>query len=85
MKQLLPENSNDGSSMPILRPEYAGMEPAGSELPPTPPSFKLQKFFTFLLKYWWIPVITLLLGVGGGYAYVRTMPPTHIWDPFCSI
>lgn len=78
MKQLLPENSGDSNGLPILRPEYAGMEPAGNELPPTPPSFKLQKFLVFLLKYWWIPVITLLLGIGGGYEYVRTMPPTFV-------
>jgi capsular exopolysaccharide synthesis family protein len=78
MKQLLPENSSDNNGLPILRPEYAGMEPAGGELPPAPPSFKLQKFFAFLLKYWWIPVITLLLGIGGGYAYVRTMPHSYV-------
>ena len=53
------------------------MEPGGNEPLPAS-SFKLQKFLFFLLKYWPIPVVTLILGSAVGIAYVRTLPPTFV-------
>ncbi len=38
----------------------------------------LKRLLGFLLKFWWIPVITLLLGSGAAVAYVLKKPPTFV-------
>ncbi len=42
------------------------------------PSFRIQRFFTFLLKYWWVPVLTLALGLGGAVWYFFWEAPTYV-------
>ena len=42
------------------------------------PSFRIQRFFAFLLKYWWVPVLTLALSLGGAIWYFFWEPPTYV-------
>ena len=42
------------------------------------PSFQVQRLLAFLLKYWWVPVLTLVLGLGAGIALVLWKPPTFV-------
>jgi polysaccharide biosynthesis transport protein len=48
------------------------------EAPPPHSAFKIQRLLTFLLKFWWIPLITLVLGLSGGAAYIFWAPPTYV-------
>jgi succinoglycan biosynthesis transport protein ExoP len=41
-------------------------------------SFSIRRLLGFLLKYWWIPVLTLALGLGAGVAYALYKPPTFV-------
>ena len=41
-------------------------------------SFRVQRLLAFLLKYWWVPVLTLALGLGAGIALVLWKPPTFV-------
>jgi succinoglycan biosynthesis transport protein ExoP len=43
-----------------------------------PASQGLLRFFVFLRRYWWVPVLTLLLGLGGAAGYVRWAPPVFV-------
>lgn len=42
------------------------------------PKFRAQKFLALLLRFWWVPVITLVLGLGGAVVYVLSQPPTFV-------
>ena len=54
------------------------MEPMGSS-PTAPPSkFKLQKLLFFLRKFWWVPVLTLTLGLGVGATIFYFTPPIFV-------
>src|SRR5579862_6788920 len=35
----------------------------------------VHRFFTFLKKRWWIPVLTALFGLGGEWVYIYVKPP----------
>jgi capsular exopolysaccharide synthesis family protein len=41
-------------------------------------SFQIQRLLSFLLKFWWLPVLTLALGAGAGITYVLLKPPTYV-------
>ena len=41
-------------------------------------SFRVQRLLAFLLKYWWVPVVTLALGLGAGIGLVLWEPPTFV-------
>jgi polysaccharide biosynthesis transport protein len=36
------------------------------------------RFFIFLRRYWWVPVLTMLLGLAGAATYVRWAPPVFV-------
>jgi capsular exopolysaccharide synthesis family protein len=38
----------------------------------------VQKFLALLLKFWWVPSLTLVLGLGSAVAYVLLKPPTFV-------
>lgn len=38
---------------------------------------KVQRFFRFLRTYWWVPILTTLLFVGGALGYNFSRPPTY--------
>jgi capsular exopolysaccharide synthesis family protein len=42
------------------------------------PSKGARRFLVFLRKYWWIPVLTLMLGIGGAVAYIYWTPPVFV-------
>jgi succinoglycan biosynthesis transport protein ExoP len=46
--------------------------------PPPPPKFRLKKFLFFLRKFWWIPVITLILAVGAAVTTFVLSPPEFV-------
>jgi len=37
-----------------------------------------NRFFVFLRRYWWVPALTLLLGLGGAAAFIRWAPPVFV-------
>ncbi len=39
---------------------------------------QIKRFLTFLRKLWWVPLITLLLGLGSAAACIRWTPPTFV-------
>jgi len=46
---------------------------------------KVQRFFRFLLTYWWVPALTTLVLVGGALLYNSWSPPTYtsiarVWE-----
>ena len=46
---------------------------------PAPASFhQIQRLLAWLLKYWWVPILTLALGLGAGFAVVLWKPPTFV-------
>jgi capsular exopolysaccharide synthesis family protein len=42
------------------------------------PAFHVRKFIAFLRKYWWVPVLTLTLGLGAAIAYFLLAPPNFV-------
>ncbi len=51
------------------------MEDDGS---PPPAPFRLQRIIPFLLKFWWLPVLTLVLSLGAAAGFVWWKPPTYV-------
>jgi succinoglycan biosynthesis transport protein ExoP len=49
---------------------------AGSSVPDS--SHRLRRFLAGLKKFWWIPLIVLLVGTGVGYLVIRQMEPAFI-------
>ncbi len=48
------------------------------EAPPTHSPIRARRLLTFLLKYWWVPTLTLVLGAGAAVEYLRLTPPTFV-------
>ncbi len=48
------------------------------EAPPSESPINVRRFLAFLLKYWWVPALTILLGVGAAALYLRQVPPTFV-------
>jgi succinoglycan biosynthesis transport protein ExoP len=66
-----------GSDYPALGP--------GEEFTPPPPKFQWHKFLITLRRFWWIPVLTLLLGLAGAVAHFFLTPPvfysvSRMWE-----
>ena len=38
---------------------------------------RLRRMLTFLLRFWWLPIITMILSLGAGIAYVLWSPPIY--------
>ena len=62
---------------PVPVPDYQPLAPAEIDITPAP-KFRLQKFLMFLLKFWWVPVITVVLSLSGAVVYVLLQPPTFV-------
>jgi polysaccharide biosynthesis transport protein len=52
-------------------------EEVGPE-PSTDPNRIVRRFLIFLRRLWWIPMVSVLLGAGGGAAYVYWKEPTFV-------
>jgi capsular exopolysaccharide synthesis family protein len=57
--------------------DFAMYGPMEDSAPPAS-SFQVQRLLGFLLKYWWVPVLTLAVGLGAGIALVLWKPPTFV-------
>lgn len=55
---------------------YPGYGPGDGDADSISP-LKIQRFFRFLRTYWWVPVLTTLLLVGGALSYNFSRPPTY--------
>lgn len=40
--------------------------------------FNAQRFLQFLLRFWWVPILTITLAVAAAVIYVRRMPPVFV-------
>ena len=60
---------------PALRPDVQMMSPMEDDAAPGSP-FPVQRLLAFLLKYWWLPVLTLVIGLGAAAGFVLSEPPT---------
>ena len=54
------------------------MTAPGEETGAAGASFNPQRLLGFLLRFWWIPLITLVLGLGVATVFVLTRPPTYV-------
>lgn len=70
MKDLIPVSPSDSS--------FQLLEPMANNPAPAAKKFRVQKFLLFLRKFWWIPVVTLTLGIGTAIAIFFHTPPTFV-------
>ncbi len=62
---------------PVPLPEYQpGPTYEGGPAPVS--NFRLHKFLRFLLKFWWVPTLTVVLSVGAAVFYARQQPPIYV-------
>lgn len=63
--------------IPVSGADYTAYEsseaPSGAASPPL-----VKKFLGSLKKFWWIPLLTLAVGIAAGFALVRRMEPVYI-------
>lgn len=62
--------------MPAPPPDYSW--PSAGEAASAASSHRLTRFLAFLQKWWWLPVVTWLVGGGAGVAYVLLKNPTFV-------
>ena len=43
-------------------------------------ALQFERVWTFLRSYWWVPTLTLMLGVGGAAAYLLSQAPSFVSD-----
>jgi len=67
----------DTPMIPDSGPDYQLTDPGGDMGGP-PASHRVRRLLGFLLKYWWIPVLTLAIGLGAGMGYVFWKEPTYV-------
>jgi succinoglycan biosynthesis transport protein ExoP len=63
--------------IPAPGPDYQITGPMDDMAVPAS-SHRIKRFLGFLLKYWWIPLITLVIGVAAEAAYVYWKEPTFV-------
>jgi capsular exopolysaccharide synthesis family protein len=51
--------------------------PAEEDAPSVQP-FHIRRLFLFLLKFWWLPLVTLVVGLGAAGGFVWWKPPTYV-------
>src|SRR5881394_1627749 len=70
--------------LPGSEPEYQLAGPMDQA--PAAPAFRIQRLLPFLRKFWWLPIVTSFLCLGGAGAYVFWKLPTYVskgklWQP----
>jgi succinoglycan biosynthesis transport protein ExoP len=65
------------SLIPNPKSDYALAEPMDESSAPHA-SFPIQRLVGYLLRFWWVPVLTLALGAGAGAAYVFLKAPAYV-------
>lgn len=69
------------SNLTPIPPQNSGFHlaaPMEINATPVPPKFRLKKYLFFLRKFWWIPLVTLILAVGGAIASFLLSPPQFV-------
>jgi succinoglycan biosynthesis transport protein ExoP len=69
---------NDLTPVPPPDPGFLSMEPMANGHTTAAPKFRLQKLLFFLRKFWWIPLITLTLGLGAAVVLFFHTPPVFV-------
>ncbi len=63
--------------LPARRPDYEMAAPMDEERPKGSP-FRVQRLFIFLLKYWWVPVLSLTVCLSAASVYMKYMPLIYL-------
>jgi len=63
--------------IPVPSQDYQLQGPVDDSLQPAQ-SHRWRRFLRFLLKFWWIPLATLIIGIGVEAAYVYWKEPTFV-------
>src|SRR5580692_9066679 len=69
------------SNLTPIPPQNSGFHlaaPMEINATPVPPKFRLKKYLFFLRKFWWIPLVTLILAVGGAITNFLLSPPQFV-------
>lgn len=64
--------------IPPRDPGFQLLEPMPASPPPSGAKFRPQKLLFFLRKFWWIPLITLTLAMGGAVTKFFLTPPIFV-------
>jgi capsular exopolysaccharide synthesis family protein len=67
----------DTPMIPDSGPDYQLTDPGGDMGGP-PASHRVRRLLGFLLKYWWIPVLTLAVGLGAGIGSAFLQEPSFV-------
>jgi uncharacterized protein involved in exopolysaccharide biosynthesis len=62
---------------PAVRPDFQLAAPMEDEAGGGSP-FPLRRLLAFLFRFWWLPVVTLALGLAAGAALVWWEAPTYV-------
>jgi polysaccharide biosynthesis transport protein len=71
------DNPQNPPPPPALRPDFQLLGDM-DELPQQQPGFPIRRVLGYLLRLWWLPVVTLILGLGIAAALVWKSPPTFV-------
>ncbi|MHC1765416.1 MAG: polysaccharide biosynthesis tyrosine autokinase [Verrucomicrobiia bacterium] len=63
---------------PAADPGYPGYSADDGGYAPARSSTRLIRMLAFLRRFWWVPVLTTLLGTAAGIAYLFRLPPTYV-------
>jgi Mrp family chromosome partitioning ATPase/uncharacterized protein involved in exopolysaccharide biosynthesis len=70
-------STQPNSLLPSAEPEFDPLA-NGEEQAASTFSIPVQRFLSFLLKYWWTPLVTMALALVVAGAYVWMQPPTYV-------
>jgi polysaccharide biosynthesis transport protein len=75
-----PPSDNSNSPTPQLPAMRSDLQVADDLAESTSPqsSFPIRRVLKCLLKFWWLPSLTLLIGLGTAAVFVRLKPPTYV-------
>src|SRR5713101_5934813 len=71
------QNPTRNNTTPSASSDYPLMLPMDME-PGSVSPLKIQRFFIFLKKYWWVPVLTMTLSLGAAITFIAYAPPTYV-------
>ena len=74
MSDMLPAKQTTGPPEPAGYASYGPMDEQPSATSPV----RLRRMLTFLLRFWWIPIVTSILALGGAVAFVLWAPPVYV-------
>src|SRR5215469_4096950 len=69
---------NSLTPIPPQDPGFQISAPMDAHTGAPAPKFRVKKLLIFLRKFWWIPIITLVLTVGWAFVHFLSQPPEFI-------